>query len=58
MTIQNPEKIHLLFEGDKYLCNHACFITLSKSTIDEKKVTCKNCLREIAKGKHHEKKEI
>jgi len=57
MTIQSPEKIHLRI-GDSYLCNRACFITESKCTKDIEKVRCKNCLREIAKGRHNESKEM
>ena len=36
------------FSNDKrYLCNGACGTTKEKRTRDKKKVTCKNCLREL-----------
>ena len=32
------------FNGDwRYICNQACGITDSKTTLNPKKVTCKNC---------------
>ena len=54
MINPSPIKIHYR-TGDTYLCNRACYITPSKCTYDIKEVTCKNCLREIKKGKHNEK---
>ena len=35
--------------GDRYLCNQAVSIDKDKATWDKKKVTCKNCLRQIKK---------
>ena len=57
MGILNPDKIHYRI-GDSYLCNGACYITESKCTKDTEKVTCRNCLREIKKGRHYENKEM
>ena len=51
MSELSPDKIHYRI-GDHYLCNGACYITEAKCTNDPKKVTCKNCLREIKKGRH------
>ena len=43
--------IHRVFLDDddrlKYYCNQACEITDNKSTSDDKKVTCKNCIQII-----------
>lgn len=50
---------HLLidYEGeDVYACNHACSITKKKSTKNEEKVTCKNCLRVINSGNIYRQK--
>ena len=49
-SVKNKHIIHLVPILDKrYLCNHACSVTPSKSTNDISKVTCKNCLRELAR---------
>ena len=58
--IKNPHIIHMVEDveplpyysddpGYRYLCIHACFPIPSKSTRDPTKVTCKNCLRAMAK---------
>ena len=44
MTIKNQHIIHYV-QGNRYLCNRACFTTKQKSTRHWKNVTCKNCLR-------------
>lgn len=49
MSIKNPHIIHFI-RNKKYLCNHACSITKSKSIKDKLKVTCENCLRKLYKG--------
>lgn len=36
------------YDGSQhYICNHTCNITEEKCTLDEKEVTCKNCLKHI-----------
>ncbi len=52
---KNPDKIHYRV-CDSYLCNVACYIIESKCTKNPKKVTCKNCLIAIEKGRHKKKK--
>jgi len=49
MSIKNKHIIHYIKNG-YYLCIRACDITPCKSTINKKKVTCKNCLRDLKKG--------
>ena len=53
MINPKPTIIHYRI-GDSYLCNGACFITLTKCTYETKEVTCKNCLGKVKKGKHKE----
>ncbi|HUV72224.1 MAG TPA: hypothetical protein VMW25_04390 [Clostridia bacterium] len=36
-------------EEDCYICNQACCITLEKCTWKKEEVTCKNCLKQLAK---------
>lgn len=43
--IKNPEIIHFVESDGKYACIKGVIPTPSKSTRDEKKVRCQNCLR-------------
>jgi len=50
--IKNPHIIHMLEStenGEKYMCIWAVDPTPEKSTWDETKVTCQNCLRGLKK---------
>ena len=50
--IKNPHIIHMLentYNGERYMCIWAVDPTKEKSTWDNDKVTCKNCLRTINK---------
>ena len=47
-TKKEIEKIHYL-DGSHYLCNRACNINLEKTTLLMRRVTCKNCIRELKK---------
>ncbi len=39
-------------DGNKhYLCNQACATHPEKRTLDKEKVTCRNCLNKLKKGK-------
>ena len=39
--------MHYVNEQGKYLCNRACSTTEGKFTKEKRKVSCKNCLREL-----------
>jgi len=44
-------KVNIIhYDNRRYLCNHACGITLSKITKNKENVNCKNCLKALKKG--------
>ena len=51
--MKSPHIIHRLYldrdDNFKYYCNGACGYTQKKSTYEDNKVTCKNCIKQIKK---------
>ncbi len=54
MTEKMIHKVIIVDHAWRYLCNQACGTTLEKSTQMDEFVTCKNCLRELNRGKSDE----
>lgn len=47
-TGKSKKIIHYLDDGFYYRCNHACSVSMSKTTRDISKVTCKNCMKTLS----------